>query len=196
MEYSENKKEIILNRELNELDKFVLDFCEILGNDYVIVSGYVSILFGRSRATEDVDLLAPKMNMEEFYIVWEKITKKFECINTSDPKEAFDMLNEFAIRFCRKGKPVPNMEFKIIKNDIDEYSLKNKIDVIINQRKLFISPLEMQIAYKLYLSSEKGDKDIEDARHLYRLFLDKLNKEKLSSFISKLKAGSKFKWIE
>ena len=49
-------KEIKLNKELNKLDKFVIDFCKLLDR-YVIVSGYVSILFGRSRSTEDVDLL-------------------------------------------------------------------------------------------------------------------------------------------
>lgn len=56
MEYIADKKEIILDKELNNLDKFVLEFTELL-EEYVVVSGYVSILFGRSRMTEDVDLL-------------------------------------------------------------------------------------------------------------------------------------------
>jgi hypothetical protein len=48
MQYLIDKKEIILDKELNNLDKFVIDFVSLLDN-YVIVSGYVSILFGRSR---------------------------------------------------------------------------------------------------------------------------------------------------
>jgi len=54
MEYYNEKGEIKINKELNNLDKFVLDFISLL-EEYVIVSGYVSILLRRSRATEDVD---------------------------------------------------------------------------------------------------------------------------------------------
>lgn len=42
MEFSEGK--IVFNRELSNLDKFVIDFVEILNSvkiRYVIVSGYV-----------------------------------------------------------------------------------------------------------------------------------------------------------
>ncbi|MBI2141461.1 hypothetical protein HYU16_03480, partial [Candidatus Woesearchaeota archaeon] len=55
MEFVDDKT-IKLDKVLNELDKFVLKFIKILEKhaDYVIVSGYVSILFGRSRSTEDI----------------------------------------------------------------------------------------------------------------------------------------------
>jgi hypothetical protein len=196
MEYLEEKKEIILNRELNELDKFVLDFCRIL-DKYVIVSGYVSILFGRSRSTEDVDLLVPKMNINEFEKLWKNIYDNgFECINTDDLNEAFEMIDEYAIRFCRKDKPVPNMEFKVIKDDLGKYSFENKIKVIINKDILFISPLEMQIAYKLKLSSEPDDKDVEDARHIYRLFKEKLNDEELIKILNKLNIHEKIRLLK
>jgi tRNA U34 5-carboxymethylaminomethyl modifying enzyme MnmG/GidA len=178
MIYNKDKKEILLNRKISNLDKFVIDFTNLL-DEYVLVSGYVSILFGRARATEDVDLLIPKLNFNEFERLWGKIHKnKFECINTSKVKEAFNMLNQFAIRFARKNKPIPNMEFKIIKSDLDDYSFNNKIKVIINKKILFISDLEMQIAYKRYLL--KSDKDIEDAIHLEELFKEKLNYVKIN----------------
>ncbi len=53
-----DKKTIKLDKEINELDKFVFKFIKILNKytDYVIISGYVSILLGRSRSTEDVDV--------------------------------------------------------------------------------------------------------------------------------------------
>ena len=41
----------------------------------------------------------------------------------------------------------------------------------------------MQLAYKLYLGSEK---DYEDAAHLYTIFKDDIDKVKLSMFIKKL----------
>ena len=181
MEYNKEKREIKLNRELNNLDKFVLNFVDLL-DGYVVVSGYVSILLGRSRATEDVDLLIPEMSEKEFYDLWRKMDRcGFECINTSKEKEAFDMLKEHAIRFAKIGQPIPNIEFKFIKIEIDRYSYENKIKVVLNQGDIFISPLELQIAYKLFLSADgtdeelKSDKDIEDARHLYKVFNEKIN---------------------
>jgi hypothetical protein len=151
-------------------------------------------LLGRSRATEDVDLLVPKISFDDFEKLWKKIQKAgFECINTSKIREAFDMLKEVAIRFAKKGKAIPNIEFKIIKNDLDRYSFENKIKVIMNKGILFISNLEMQIAYKLFLGSEK---DLEDAKHIYKLFKEQLDKQELFNLISKLKVEKRFELIK
>lgn len=202
MEYDLVKREIILNRKLNKLDSFVLDFVNLLDN-YVIVSGYVSILFGRSRATEDVDLLVPEMEDKEFNILWDKLHKNnFECINTFNSSEAFKMLKEHAIRFFEKNKPTPNIEFKIIKMDLEKYAFENRIKVILKGGILEISPLELQIAYKLFLAADgteeelQSDKDIEDARHLYQIFKEKLNKDELLIFINKLNVEKKFRFLK
>lgn len=193
MQYFEEKKEILLDKEINNLDRFVLDFVDLM-DDYVIVSGYVSILFGRSRMTEDIDLLIPPMEEKEFHKIWTKIYDGgFWCINTPNPKEAFDMLKEHAIRFSKENVPIPNIEFKIIKNELDKFSYNNKIKVSINSKNLFISPLELQIAYKLFLGSEK---DLEDARHLYNIFKEKLNKQELNHSIEKLNVMDKMKFLE
>ncbi len=205
MIYDANKKEIRSNKILNELDKFALEFVNILKKyvNYVIVSGYVSILLGRSRATEDIDLLVPKMNLKDFEKLWTEVHNTgFECINTSNLSEAFNMLKKHAIRFFKKGKPTPNVEFKIIKTDLDKYSYENKIKVILSDGELFISPLEIQIAYKLFLAADgtekelQSDKDIEDARHLYNLFKEKINKEEFLIFIDKLNIREKLKLLK
>jgi hypothetical protein len=193
MEYFEDKKEILLDKELNDLDNFVLDFVGLLDR-YVIVSGYVSILFGRSRMTEDVDLLIPPMEEKEFNKLWEKLYDGgFWCINTPKPKDAFEMLGEHAIRFSRENAPIPNIEFKVIKNELDKFSYDHRIKVSINSKNLFISPLELQIAYKLFLGSEK---DLEDARHLHNIFKDKLNKQELDDSIIKLNVVERMKFLK
>ncbi len=193
MKYYTDNKEIKLNKELNKLDEFVVKFCRLL-NEYVIVSGYVSILFGRSRGTEDVDLLIPNISKENFKKLFNKIYNDgFECLNTSVVDEAFDYLNSHAIRFALKRKPIPNIEFKIIKNDLDKYSFNNKIKVKLKIGELFISSLEMQIAYKLFLASEK---DLEDAKHIYELFKKDLNMEELNRLISNLKVKKNFEKIK
>ncbi|MFQ5531941.1 MAG: hypothetical protein ACE5ES_04960 [Candidatus Nanoarchaeia archaeon] len=73
MDYFSDKKEIVTDKILSNLDKFVVEFTSLLDKKYVVVLGYVSILFGRTRATEDVDLLIPYLDRESFEKLWEKI---------------------------------------------------------------------------------------------------------------------------
>ena len=51
MDYKREERRIILNRELSNLDDFALNFTRIVKKHarYVIISGYVSILLGRTR---------------------------------------------------------------------------------------------------------------------------------------------------
>ena len=60
---------------------------------------------------------------------------------------------------------------------------------MINKRVIFISPLELQIPFKVFLGSEK---DIEDARFLYNLFKDRLDMPLLQDFNRKLKIDEQF----
>lgn len=196
MKYDKAKRTIILNREISQLDDFVISFCKNIKN-YVVVSGYISIVFGRSRATEDIDLLIKIKDGGEFEEIWDKLKEKgFECINTSNSSEAFDMLKDFAIRFSKIGKPIPNMEFKIVKNEIDEYSLNNRIQLQLKDSIIFISPIEMQIAYKLMLGKNGNEKDIEDAKHLYELFKENIEYNELENLINKLGVLKEFEMIK
>jgi hypothetical protein len=76
------------------------------------------------------------------------------------------------------------IEFKFVKNDLDRYSLEHRKHVKLAEGSLYISPIELQIPYKLFLGSEK---DIEDARFLFKLFKDYLNIGLLKMFLVKLK---------
>lgn len=206
MEYDAEKGEIYSKKVINELDKFVIDFIRTLNThkiEYVIVSGYVSIGLGRTRASEDVDLLIPEMNFGEFSKFFNSLeSNNFECLNTSNVKEAFDAWHEYAIRFNRIGMPIPNMEFKMITNSIQQEAFENKIKLIFGDNFLYISPLELQIAYKLSIISRgnfeeiSSDKDFEDAKHIYEYFKDKLNMEKLLYYISMFKVEEMWKWLQ
>ena len=189
MEILFRKNEIKLEKEENLLDKFVLEFTEILNTckiKYVIVSGYVAILFGRSRISEDVDILIEHISFENFLKFWSEINKNYECLNTGNSYEAYNdyLENHHAIRIAKKGSFIPNIELKFVKNDLDRYSLENRRHIKLADRSLYISPLELQIPYKLFLGSEK---DIEDARFLFKLFKDNLNIVLLKMFLTKLK---------
>lgn len=186
MEIDFKDKLIKFKKELSNLDLFVEEFTDILNKTditYVIVSGYISIIFGRSRNTEDVDMIVEPLNFEQFKDLWNKLKKEFECINTHKIEEAFDHLkNKHAIRFCKKGYFIPNMEFKFKKTGIDDFTLKNKMKIIINEDFIFYtSLLELQIVFKLFLGSEK---DIEDAKYLYDLFKNYLDQNILNELLS------------
>lgn len=124
MEYSIKKREITVNKRLNNLDKFVMDFISILEKyaDYVIISGYVSIILGRTRITEDVDIFIKAVSEEEFLELYEELKRRgFWCLNAEDGKEIFDFLkNKMAVRFSREGKPVPNFKVKFPKDSLDK----------------------------------------------------------------------------
>ena len=67
MKYTYSKNMIkYTGKKLTMLDKLVIDFISYLNSDYVIVSGYIAILLGRSRTTEDVDLFIVPSSKEEF----------------------------------------------------------------------------------------------------------------------------------
>jgi len=178
-----DEKNIILKRELNELDLFVLKFVKIIERytPYVIISGYVSLLFGRSRGTEDVDLFIPIIDKIKFNQIYSELKLAgFWAINADDEEELYSMLKEgLAIRFAEKNKVIPNMEVKFTKDIIDYLTLEEKISVRTKQGELFISNIAFQIAYKRFILLSQ--KDIEDALFLQKMFditEEKINKYK------------------
>ena len=186
MEYNKEKKEIILNKKISELDKLVLDFINILKNhaDYVIISGYVSIILGRARATEDIDLFIKKIDKNKFLKLYEDLIKNsYWCLNSDSPEEIYDyLIDNLAVRFAKKDETIPNFEVKFPKTKIDEETFKDCIAVKMPEGSIKISSLEIQIAFKKYYL--KSDKDLEDAKHIEHIFKDKIDMEKVYKYKS------------
>jgi hypothetical protein len=187
LKFLENQVEI--EKELNELDKFVIKFTDILNKlniKYVIVSGYVSIIFGRNRSSEDIDLIIEKLDYDKFNKLWHKILYNFDCIITENQENAYFeyLLKDNSIRFAERGKFIPNIEIKFPKTELDKWTLQNPLKASLNDNLLFISKIELQIPFKFFLGSEK---DIEDAKYLYAIFKNHLDIELLEDFNRKLK---------
>ncbi|KYC48456.1 MAG: hypothetical protein APG12_01147 [Candidatus Methanofastidiosum methylothiophilum] len=194
MEIEYSKDSIILkNKSLSDVDKFVLEFVDIIKNHfrYVIVSGYVAILFGRSRGTEDIDILIEKITKSEFFNFVSEIEDRYDFLNPEDKEGLYEMLSEnLGIRISKKNEIIPNIEFKIIKNEVEKYVLDNRLKVELDKNLLYISPIEIQIAYKLYLGSEK---DIIDAIHLNKIFHNYIKQEELEYWAKYFKVEGKLK---
>jgi hypothetical protein len=190
MEFSYSNGVVKLpHKELTVLDRLVLDFVSRIRVNYVIVSGYVAILFGRSRSTEDIDMFIKDDGKENFSAFYDRILSsgKYWALNAQDAADAYDLMtaHKSSLRFAEKGTFDPNFEIKFAGKETDFYSLSNawSVDLGVSQ-KLRISPMELEIAYKLYLGSEK---DFDDAAHLYAVFREVLDKKELKFFLEKLR---------
>jgi hypothetical protein len=173
-------------KHLTRLDMFVLGFIRVLEpcTPYVIVSGYVAILFGRSRGTEDVDILVPRLEKEAFRDIHTALSAKgYEFLNAEGADGLYDMLmNRMGIRIARTDQFIPNIELKFLKDDVDQRVFADRVEVNLSDATVYISPIEIQIAYKLYLGSEK---DIEDALYLFEIFKNDLDQQNLKAWMKK-----------
>ncbi|AEC52793.1 hypothetical protein PNA2_1879 [Pyrococcus sp. NA2] len=181
------KGKVEISRELSELDKFVLGVVNIIERytNYVIVGGYVTIIFGRPRGTEDVDIIIERISENKFAEMCKAFLREgFEFLNPEDCRGLYEMLKDnMGIRLARKSEVIPNAEIKFPKDYLHEEALRKRIIVKLGNERLYISPIELQIAYKLYLGS---DKDIEDAFFLYELFKDHIDRGALNEYAKKL----------
>lgn len=179
-----DKKTIKLDKVINELDKFVFRFIRILEKhtDYVIVSGYVALLFGRSRSTEDVDIFIKELNKAKFDALYKDLKKHgYWCLNAEDADEVYEYLtHESAVRFAIKNETIPNFEVKFAKKRLSKEALNDTLTVITKLGKINISSIERQIAFKRYYL--KTDKDKEDAMHIEELFKEHINTEKIDYY--------------
>ncbi|RLI81116.1 hypothetical protein DRP07_07995 [Archaeoglobales archaeon] len=192
-------KIIMKDKVFTELDRFVFEFLELIPEiKYVIVSGYLSILFGRSRGTEDIDILVERFDENTFGMLYNRLrSEKYYFLNPGGVRELYQTLKEgLAVRTSKEGMIIPNIELKFVRDDIERYSLENRVRLILENDtsfELYISPIELQIPYKLYLG---GDKDIEDAVYLWEIFKKYLEREKLKKFMGKLRVDGRVYGIE
>jgi hypothetical protein len=179
-----DEKTIRLDKVITELDRFLFSFLKVLKKhtDYVVVSGYVSILFGRARATEDIDITIRRMEEEEFReLLSDLLEKEFWCLNSEDKDICLSLLKDgHAVRFAEKDIVIPNIELKFEKTGIDSLNLRENIEVMMGEERIKISPIELQIIYKEDVL--KSEKDMEDALHLREVFKDYIKKEKLEYY--------------
>jgi hypothetical protein len=183
----EQGKIVIENKVFTTLDRFVTEFTKLLEGyvDYVIVSGYVVILFGRARGTEDTDTIIKHIDRDMFTSFYQRLRRaRYYFLNPEDVNGLYEMLEEgLGVRIAKEDTIIPNIELKCVKDDFDNYAIDNRLEVVLGEEHLFISPIELQIPYKLYLGS---DKDIEDAIYLWDIFKGKIEVNRLRGFMKAL----------
>lgn len=195
MEYEFKNNTLKFSRILSDLDKFVLKFVNILNKQkikYVMCNNISAYFFGIAEINENVDMYVEKFDSQKFKELSKTLEKSgFWFINSDDGEELFGMLQDnLSVRIAEKDKVIPNIEMKFPKKDTDFLSLNQPLQVELNKNILFTSPLELQVAYKFLLGSEK---DIEDAVYIYNTFKEILNRKSMMELMKKLKVEDKAK---
>lgn len=174
-----------MKREMKDrtiLDEFASDFSRIIEKHakYMIVSGFVAIAHGRSRGTEDIDIIIERIPENRFAKLHNELLKNgFECIQCRNPDEIYEdyLSRNLSVRYIRKGSHIPEIELKFSKDELDEYQLKTRRKLPLTGLDLYFSGIEPNIAFKEELL--KSEKDIEDARHLRIVYENKIDEKEI-----------------
>jgi len=179
--------ELVVEREPNELDELAIEFSRLLDDldvRHVFVAGYLAILTGRSRATEDVDVLIERLDEERISELVDHLLEEGMWGPAMPLEDMYAMLSEGDnIWVAPDGQVIPHVEAKFVRDEADRASLANAITARVGGARLPVGPLELQIPYKLYLGAQKA---IEDAAHLHALFEENLREPELERWVTKL----------
>jgi len=171
-------------KDRNILDEICIKFCKVLERHcrYIVVSGFVAISSGRTRGTEDIDVISEGLEKPAFSLLHKDLVKKgFVCMQGSDPEALYeDYLKDSAsIRYTYKEHILPEMEFKLAKDALDEYQLRNRVKLPMTGLDVWFSSINANIAFKEELL--KSDKDIEDAKHLRIVYSSQVDEKEISN---------------
>ena len=155
--------------DVSVLNRFAREFCGVIERhvEYMIVSGFSAIASGRTRGTEDIDMIVCGMSGEEFSELHRDLVKSgFECMQSDDAGIVFGRYLErgISVRYVWKGRILPEMEIHFVKDEIDEYQMGRRIKMESTGLDVWFAPIEGNIAFKEEWL--KSDKDVEDAKHL------------------------------
>lgn len=183
-------KRIIDNKTI--LDKFAEDFCKIIDKytKYIICSGFVAIAHGRTRGTEDIDMIIEKISKEKFFEMHKDLLKNgFICIQSDNPEDIYfkylDKGNSIRYVWDEEGYFPPEMEIKFTKDELDTEQMKTRTKLPLTGLDVYFSSIEYNIAFKEELLA--SDKDIEDAKHLRIIYEDTIDEEKITKIKEKIR---------
>ncbi|MBP1922158.1 hypothetical protein J2751_001164 [Halorubrum alkaliphilum] len=184
---------LVVDREPNRLDELAIGFSETLSGldiDHAFVAGYVAILAGRSRSTEDIDVFIERCSAERIDELVAELKKEGYWGPEMPLSETYGNLSTGTnIWVAPDGEMTPHLEVKFPSDEFDDASLANTVDAHVGGHTIPIGPLELQIAYKLSLGSRT---DLEDAAHLYTLFGETLSRPRLEVWVERLDVEDRY----
>jgi len=140
----------------------------------------VAIAHGRSRGTEDVDMIIERIGKDAFTRLHDDLLQAgFECIQSENPEIIYDdyLKDKTRVRYVRKGRYLPEMELKLARDELDDYQIRTRKKLPLTGLNLYFSTIETNIAFKEELL--KSEKDIDDADHLRIIYSDVLDEKEI-----------------
>lgn len=188
---------LIVDRDPNALDTLAVEFSSLLsahGIDHVFVAGYVVILTGRARSTQDIDVIVERTDKA----VLDDITAELGERGFWGPAMPLEEMPEMLPRgdniwIARDGEMAPHLEVKFASDQFDRASLRDSVTARIGDATVPVGPMELQIAYKLYLGTQT---DFEDALHLYTIFEESLRTDRLEDWVRRLGVETEYERLE
>lgn len=189
--------EIRIGKPPSDLDRLVLDVADVLedvGITYSVVSGYVAVLFGRSRATEDIDVITERFDEATAETLASRLRDAGYWGSAMPRDDLYETLaDDLPARVAEEGHRVPNVELKFASDEYDSASLDNTITVRLCDETLRVGSIELQIAYKLDMGTPK---DYEDALYLYEVAGPNLNTGELQRYVTKLGVEKEYEQLK
>ena len=174
------------------LDEFAEQFCDIVNKHckYIVCSGFVAIAHGRTRGTEDIDMIVEKLNKEQFINLHKDLIKGgFVCIQSDSADSIYvDYLsNGDSVRYVTQDKNFfpPEMEIKFAKDELDNEQLNSRTKLPLTKLDIYFSSIEGNIAFKEELL--KSQKDLEEAKHLRIIYEGKFDEDKINEIKRKIR---------
>src|SRR3990167_10514884 len=117
---------------LNVLNEFCEKFSQIMEQycRYIIVSGFVAIASGRTRGTEDIDMILERLDKPRFDALHRDLSGNgFVCMQSGDVEVIYkDYLDHrLGVRYTDKDSFLPEMEVKFAKDVLDELQIKERV---------------------------------------------------------------------
>jgi hypothetical protein len=184
---------VVIDKPPSDLDRLMLEVGGILDDvdiEYSVVSGYVAVLFGRSRATEDIDVITERFDDRTADELAERLQDAGYWGSAMPLEDLHNTLaDDLPVRVAEDGHRVPNVELKFASDEYDRISLDDAISVRLGDQTLRVGSLEFQIAYKLDMGAPR---DYEDALYLHEVAGPSLNRTALERYVTKLEVEDEY----
>ena len=126
-------------------------------------------------------MIIEKLSPEAFKQLHDDLAKQgFICMQSDLPEEILAYLdNGDCVRYTLKDQPLPEMELKFVKDELDTFQLQSRTKLPLTGLDIWFSSINMNIAFKEELL--KSDKDLKDAEHLRKIYPELVDKDQIQS---------------
>jgi len=127
------------------LDDFAEDFVHIVEKHckYIIVSGFVAIAHGKTRATEDIDMILERISKGKFLPLHADLLEAgFHCAQSDTGDVVYDEYLTHGISICYTRDP------NFAKDELDNFQLKTRKKLSLMGLDVWFSSIETNIAFK------------------------------------------------